>query len=365
MTKDIAIVIESLGGGGAQHVASSLANAWAAKGKAVTVITFRDQASDAFKLDARIRRIVIGGSRPSRTLFAAIGSNLRRIVSLRAALKSAGAPLVLAFVGATNVLTVLAASGLGMRIVISERNDPARQSLGRIWDVLRRLIYRRATLVSANSRAALQTMSAYVPAERLVFLPNPLRAEPAQPATPMKEPFFLAVGRLEPQKAHDVLLEAFAQFARSFPDWRLAVLGDGPLRQTLERRATQPDLAGRVRFEGYAPNPFPWYRAAEALIHPALFEGLPNAVIEAMSEGRPVVVTDAQVGLRGYVEDGANGLVVPAGSAGALCEAMAALAADPGLRNRLGAAAQRAVDICRADRALAEWTKAVFGQRAS
>jgi GalNAc-alpha-(1->4)-GalNAc-alpha-(1->3)-diNAcBac-PP-undecaprenol alpha-1,4-N-acetyl-D-galactosaminyltransferase len=361
MTTDaIAIVIESLGGGGAQHVATTLANAWAAQGRLVTVITFRDQTSDIFQLDRDVRRIVVGKAEPSRSLYAAILGNITRLYLLRSALKKSRSTVVFGFIGTTNILTILATIGLGLRIVISERNDPERQSLGRYWDVFRRLTYQYATLVSANSRSALDTMAAYVPRERLVFLPNPLRIEPEIGATPFDCRFFLSVGRLEPQKAHDVLLEAFARFCMSHPGWRLVFLGDGPLLDILTKRAAEPDLADRVHFRGYEPNPFPWYRAAAALVHPALFEGLPNAVIEAMGEGRPVIVSDAQTGLRDYVQDGKNALVVPVASIDALHDAMLALANDSELSRRLGQAARDSVAIFRADRVVAEWTSLLF-----
>ena len=89
MSAGIAIVIESLGGGGAQHVASTLANAWSGAGYPVTVITFRAQDQDVFKLNVNVGRVVIGGSLESPNAWTAAMANLRRIWRLRAALKAA------------------------------------------------------------------------------------------------------------------------------------------------------------------------------------------------------------------------------------------------------------------------------------
>ena len=178
MTRHLAIVIESLGGGGAQHVATSLANAWATEGADITVITLQDAANDAFTLDPRIRRIVIGGSGRSSSSLSALLANFRRVRSLRAAIRASRADVILSFVAATNVLSVLARFGLPQRLVISERNDPALQSLGPIWNAMRRRFYRYADLAVANSHAAIETMSAYVPRDRLIWLPNPVRQNP-------------------------------------------------------------------------------------------------------------------------------------------------------------------------------------------
>ena len=214
MNRSVVIVIESLGGGGAQHVASTLANYWAANGIAVACITFSSPASDVFKLENGVRRIVIGGAGISNNSFMGVVANALRIRNLRSAIRDSGAGTVLSFVGSTNILSILAAARLGKRVIVSERNDPARQSLGRIWDLLRRLLYSRADLVIANSRAAISTMTRYVGADKLAWLPNPVRNPgPSLGPLDVRRPFFLAAGRLDAQKAYDVLLTAFAQVA--------------------------------------------------------------------------------------------------------------------------------------------------------
>ena len=223
-------MIESLGGGGAQHVASTLANHWVANGVSVVAITFSNPQTDVFKLDTRVRRIVVDGGTVSANALAGLFANAARIRAIRAAIRASGADTVLSFVGSMNVLTILACLGLGKRVIISERNDPARQSLGRIWDVLRHFLYPRADLVIANSQAAIATMKSYVPAEKLLWLPNPLRrAGEAAKSGSARKPFFLAAGRLDTQKAYDVLLTAFAEVARDH-DVDLVILGSGPLR---------------------------------------------------------------------------------------------------------------------------------------
>lgn len=361
MSRDIAIVIESLGGGGAQHVATTLANAWVSAGMSITMITFQSSDTDKFELDSRVRRIVTGGIRPSSNIFVGLVSNISRLVSLRAALRKSGADLIISFVGSTNILTILAALGLGRRVVISERNDPARQSLGRIWNFLRRTVYRHADLIVANSHAAIETMAAYVPRNRMTWLPNPLRKAPIErsPGNLPSAPFFLAVGRLTAQKAYDVLLAAFAAISVELPGWQLVILGDGPLRTELMAKARNLNIASLVQFDGYVDDPFPWYRGAKVFIQSALHEGMPNAVLEAMSEGLPVVVSDAQTGLREIVRDGVTGLVVPARNAVPLAQAMLALARDTDLRRRLGDQARAAVAPFHTDAALAAWQKAL------
>ena len=360
MNRDIVIVIESLGGGGAQHVASALANYWSANGIAVTVVTFSSPASDVFKLDKGVRRISIGGAGVSSNPLMGIAANAGRIRTLRSAIRESGAGIVLSFVGSTNVLSILAAAGLGKWVIVSERNDPARQSLGRIWDLLRRLLYGRADLVIANSKAAVATMTRYVAADKLAWLPNPVRnPSPSLEPLDVRRRFFLAAGRLDAQKAYDVLLTAFAQVAAARSDVDLVILGQGPLRAALTAQARSLGISDRVVFKGQVDDPFPWYRAAIALAHPARFEGMPNAVLEAMSVGLPPVISDAQEGLRDIVHERRSGLVVPAGSAPALATALIEIDEDPELRSGLSAGARLSIEV-QLSGALERWTDTLW-----
>lgn len=352
-------MIESLGGGGAQNVVAAIANAWCRAGRVVDVITFATPDSDRFTLDPAIRRTVIGGTGETQSLLQAILENVGRLVRLRKAIHATGAEVVLGMVGATNILTILAASGLGRRIIISERNDPRRQSLGRAWDILRRLLYRHADLVVANSRNALAGLAEYVPAEKLRWLPNPLRTAGPASDVPVEAPLILAVGRLHHQKGFDVLLRAFGSLLRRHPDWTLAILGEGGERQSLQQLAEQLGIAGRVRFPGYAAEPFDWYNAAALFVQPSRYEGLPNTVLEAMSCGLPCIVTDAQPGILEFLADRESGIVVPVESSDALAAAMESLIEDEALRETLGRNARLAVAGCRADNVNRMWSELV------
>lgn len=360
MTGGIAIVIESFAGGGAQHVAATLANAWARQQRTVTTITFAGVHDDVFRLDPSVRRTAIGGVENSSNIAAAVIANVRRLRRLRSAIRASRADTVLAFIGTTNILTILATRGLPVRTIVAERNDPARQSLGRIWNPMRRWLYRRADLVIANSHAALESMAAYVPRARLAWLPNPLRVPPNDDSVETTAPTILAVGRLHHQKGFDILLRSFALFAENHPAWRLLILGEGAERSGLKRLADELGINQSVAMPGFSANPFAHYKAARFLVHPARYEGLPNVVLEAMSVGLPTIVTQAQLGILDFVTDGVSGLVVPVDNSVALAAAMDRLADDDALRKRLSDASASAIASCRPDTAVAAWTAAVF-----
>jgi len=361
---EIAFVIEGLGGGGAQHVLTTLANAWAAKGRRVAVITFSAETAEGLVLDPHVRHVVVGGRGESASLLAAAAANLRRILRLRRALRRSRAPVVVPFIGATNVLTVLAAAGLRRRVIVCERNDPARQKLGAPWDRMRRWVYPRAALVTANSRSALETLAGFVPRERLRLLPNPLRTPHGDATIPVDGPVILSVGRLHPQKGHDVLLAAFAAARDALCGWRLVILGEGPERAALKEQALCLGIADTVDIPGQVADPFPWYRAADMFVLASRYEGTPNALLEAMSCGIVPVVTDAQPGALDLVQNGVSGLVVGADDADGLAAALRLLAGNRALRDRLGAVARGRVAPFEPAAAIAAWERAVFGDAA-
>jgi glycosyltransferase involved in cell wall biosynthesis len=155
---------------------------------------------------------------------------------------------------------------------------------------------------------------------------------------PLPRETFVFVGRLTGQKALPVALDALERV----PEARLVLVGDGPERPALERRAALLD--GRVEFRGALPREeaLRHLAGARALLLPSAWENLPHAAVEALAVGTPVVAT-AVGGVPEVVHDGENGLLVPPNDPEALAGAMRALLADDALRARLASAARQSV----------------------
>ena len=157
----------------------------------------------------------------------------------------------------------------------------------------------------------------------------------------------LHVGRLVPKKGTENLLRAFAAARRSHHDARLVIVGDGPLRRTLERKAEALALGQAVSFLGILPpaEVAAWMRRAWLIASPSITapdgdsEGLPTVLVEAAATGLPAVAT-RHGGIPECVLDGATGFLVPERDVGALAEALTALLSDRGRRERMGAAAR-------------------------
>ena len=172
---DAVFIIADLGGGGSQRVLSLIVNSIAARGRKLGIATFTAAEEDFFEIDDQIYRYEIDGISESSNWFKGMYANLRRIFKLRQILIESETPIAVAFIAPTNVLLVLAAVRLGIKVVISERNDPARQSFGFLWVLLRRWCYPSADLVIANSASAVQVLEKWIEPSRLQLIQNPIK----------------------------------------------------------------------------------------------------------------------------------------------------------------------------------------------
>jgi glycosyltransferase involved in cell wall biosynthesis len=152
------------------------------------------------------------------------------------------------------------------------------------------------------------------------------------------ETLLLAMGRLDEQKSHGVLIDAVAGLKDSRRP-RCAIIGDGPLRDRLRARISRLGLERVVQLPGERADVRSWLCASDIFVLPSLWEGLPNALLEAMALGLPVAASRVD-GVSEAVTDGQDGLLVAPGDAGALSGALARLMDDPELRRRLGQAAR-------------------------
>ena len=249
---------------------------------------------------------------------------------------------VVSFLSRTNMRICSAMWWRDCHLVVSERNDLTKQQLPFPWPRFRRLLYRRADVLTANTTGVMDSLVPLFQARQLALLPNPLPMPvvPVSVGSAGDRQGFVSVARLVPQKGIDVLIRALAQTTGAARDWTLNLVGDGPEREALQRQVQQAGLQEQVQFLGFRSDPQTFLLQAGVFVLPSRFEGMPNALLEAMAAGLAVVVTDASPGPLEVVVNGVSGLVVPSDDPFALAEALDRLAADPLLRERLGAAAR-------------------------
>lgn len=334
----LTLVIPSLGGGGAERVMATLANAWAAGGAAVTLITLAGPGSDRYPLHAAVKRIALGVAGRSPHLLSALRNNARRVRSLRCALRAAQPDAVISFTTTANLLTVLAARGWRIPIIVSERAFVGAQPPRGMWRFVYRTLYRRAAAVVAQTRRGAVDLEARLNRQVMV-IPNPVsdlpsvagRSAPCEPGH-----LLLAAGRLEVQKGFDILIDAFALIAGAHPDWRLRIAGEGSARASLTEQVAHHGLGARVQMNGFDDDLQASMRGADIFVLSSRYEGMPNVLLEAMSLGLCCISTDCETGPREIIDSGNNGWLVPVADAPALAEALHVLMGDKALRERIG-----------------------------
>jgi GalNAc-alpha-(1->4)-GalNAc-alpha-(1->3)-diNAcBac-PP-undecaprenol alpha-1,4-N-acetyl-D-galactosaminyltransferase len=338
----LALVIASLGTGGAERVMSLLANSWAERGDDVSLITLESHEHDAYPLDARIKRIALGLVHDSGGLARALTNNFRRIAALRRALRASRASVAVSFEETTNALVMVASLGLPMRRVLSERTDPLKHRIGRAWQILRRLTYPFAdALVVQTARLLPWARAVTLGRTRAHVIPNPLRSmrvsrAPDSDSAPARR--IVALGRLWYEKGYDVLIRAFANVAAEFPLWTLTIIGEGPERESLTELARSLGVAERLSLPGWMATPEAELTQGAIFVMSSRYEGFSNATLEAMGLGLPVIST-ACGGSEEMITDGKNGMIVPVDDVGQLSDAMRQLMRDEGLRKRMGLSA--------------------------
>lgn len=211
--------------------------------------------------------------------------------------------------------------------------------------IAQRAAYACAHVIVANAHAAADRLRVEgVPARKVRIVSNGLDLARFQPR-PLRPPLrrVVTVANLRPEKGHDVMIDAAARVLERYPDARFDFVGGGTEHEPLVARVRARGISNSVSFLGHSEDVPACLAAADIFALPSRTEAFPNAVLEAMASGLPVVAS-AVGGVREIIEDGRTGLLVRAGDPRALADQLCRLMADGGLGVRLGAAGRTMVE---------------------
>ncbi|MEY2500667.1 MAG: hypothetical protein QOI07_1001 [Verrucomicrobiota bacterium] len=345
----VSYIIDSLRRHGTQRFLIHLTRGLAGLGYRQQII----ELSGAADRDIEEALVTAGGNvvHIGKSSFLWAGAGWFRLVR---AIRKAKPDVVITFLPVADTLGRPAARLAGVPNLLSSirARDLAKPRWQRLWD--RRTVH-WASKIIFNSRYVVEYAKREegIRDEQVVVIPNgvaDLRAQALQYRETTRRELKLdsetivlgSVGRLHSQKNHTLLLRACAKLPVARPAWKLLVVGDGPDKEKLERLASDLGLETHILWLGARAEVEKLLAAMDVFVHTADFEGMPNALMEAMAMGLPVIASEID-GARELIRDGLDGYLVPAGNVAMFSERIQTVMNDPDLARRFGENAHASV----------------------
>ena len=349
--KKIIFVTGAMGRGGAERVISLLSERYVRFGWDVKILMLLHNKVE-YTLDPAVEVVNFSNDR------APVALDMPRLIfKVRSFIKKAAPDAVVAFMAPICLITGLACRGLETRLILSERNDPALEPRGAIFKKLLSYVYGKSALTVMQTERA-RNYFPHTVRKNSVVIPNPISVKTL--ATVQRRHRIVTAGRLEPQKNQRMLIAAFANIYAHCPEYSLDIYGEGTLRETLQQQINELGLSAVVKLKGNVPNIHEQIADAEMFVLSSDFEGLSNALLEAMMMGIPCISTRC-AGSDEVIRDGENGFLVAVGNQMELEEAMRRLINEPALSERIGEAAKVDSAQFTVDCVTTQWRKVIEG----
>lgn len=330
--------------GGAQRVMCELANQFSAWGDQMTLLTM-DAGKCEYELSPSVKVQGLGLAGDSANKLESLSRMLNTLLVLRRWERQERPDAVICFSTHLSFQLSLALTGCRDRcsIIASERANPQFRRKGALDRVERRYMEKLDGIIFQTQRVSMLFSESLRERGRVIHNGLFSRDIPEKVTDYglRDRKRICAMGRLGSQKANDTMIKAFAIFARSHPEHVLNIYGRGRegVQEKLQKLAEEQGVGSRVVFHGSLPDVLEHVKDAGMFLMTSRFEGMPNALMEAMACGIPCVCTDCDFGPAELIEDGVSGLLVPVDDVEAIAAAMARIADEPGLGEKLSEAA--------------------------
>jgi glycosyltransferase involved in cell wall biosynthesis len=256
--------------------------------------------------------------------------------------------------------TVLAALGLKMKVVISERNDPNKLNNKFLLKTFRNLLYACSDLLVCQTEDAKTCFSKKMQ-KKIVVILNPIKKDlPAWDNQNYKHKI-INFCRLERQKNLPLLIDSFNEVLRTHPDYELLIYGEGKQKDFLQDYIKKKGLENYIKIEPFSSNIHQIASACQMFVSSSDYEGLSNSMLEAMAMGMPVICTDCPIGgARMVIKNRENGVLVPVGDKDALVNAMNWVIDNPDECRKLSVAAFNIRKELAIEEIIAQWRKLIY-----
>ena len=290
MTK-IMFYINAINGGGAERVMVNLANCLSSWGYEALFVTSYP-AEGEYPLRAEVRRFFLEETEIKQSR---IKRNVSRISKLRTICKAEKPDVLISFMAEPNFRAILATRGLPVKTLVSVRNDPNKEYAGKMGRMVGKVLLPMVDGCVFQTEDARKWFPKRLQKKsRIIY--NAVREDFYQiERTPVRGEI-VTCGRLVEQKNHAMLIDAFAEVVKEFPFATLKIYGEGQLRDTLQRQIDRLGLTEKALLMGATNDVGKALKTADLFVLSSDYEGMPNALMEAMAAGIPCIATDCPCG---------------------------------------------------------------------
>lgn len=353
MSKRLYVSCRSLMRGGAERVLSVLSKSLADRYDEVIYFCWYN-GDVAYDIDKRVQIFFIENEAMSNSLW-------KKMMWFRRFVKENPASIILSFLTPTNMVTLASLLGTKQGVVVSERADPHfyfnRHRLKFLWTHGRNFLYMRSKGIIVQSIAERDYYKETL-REKCHIIFNPIYLPSSLVGSALgieKKNKVVMVGRLRPFKNQEMTVMAFSKFMKSHSDYELFIYGEGERRKALETLISEKGLNGKVHLPGAQKNVFNAIVDAQMFVLSSNYEGMSNALIEAMCLGLPCISTKVS-GSEDLIIMGENGLLIDCGSEQQLVEAMCRIAEDSMLARKIAVNATKLYDALNVEKISSQWT---------
>lgn len=284
----------------------------------------------------------------------------KQILLIRKYMKKYKSATFISFLPHQNIYTLIASIGLSANVVVSVRNDPRYDFPGSIvLPIIRNVLYRRARRIVFQTRQQAALLPKRLQKKGCV-IPNPIPDDMPTPFEGCRRKVIVTSGRLEEQKNHEMTLRAFAIFHKDHPDFSLEIFGKGSKEEDLRALARNLNISNVVHFAGFSPKAINHVRSASVFVMSSKFEGLSNAMLEALCMGVPTICTRSMGGgAEAVIDNDFNGILIDIDDDVAEAEALSFMIDHPWEARNMGSHAMALRSLFSIDSIGRQWVEAI------
>ena len=353
--RKILFYIDSMQCGGANRVMANLVDYFSHNGYIVVLINDVGAMNGKleYKIPSLVKRIIVSDYmdiKENRVI-----KNMKRVSVLRRIVKEEAPDVIVSFMGPPNVRMLIATTCLRVKKVVSVRNDPYKEYGGGIKKIIANILFQMADGCVLQTHEASQYFNSKICKKAKVIF-NPVNPKFYKQLHIENGSHIIVVGRLQTQKNPILVFDAFLEIFREFPDSELDFFGVGVLEKEIQEKTKEFKLEKRVYLKGQVDNIEDYLKEASVYVLCSDYEGMPNALMEAMAVGVPVISTDCPSGgPKVLIQNSQQGLLIPCGDKQKLVDSLRLLLSNKSLREKMGISARKRAYEFKSEKIFKEW----------